>query len=260
MKLRLFSAAMLLMTVSPLAAHDLWIEPARYRQAPGERLDLALLLGEGLRIEERRALEMQRVTRLERFGPGGRADLRSEPNPLLEEEGTHMIVMERVSARVDLGAEKFNAYLEEEGHTREALLRLERGESGKPGRERFTRHLKTFVRVGTEESGMAAEPAGIRLELVPAVDPTRLDEGEELSVTLLFEEKPLADVRVSVISRAGDVISPPATLRTDASGRARFTIARPGAHLVRATFLRRCAGCSGVDYESFWTAMTFEIE
>jgi uncharacterized GH25 family protein len=251
MRPRLYHLALVLFAVAvPLRAHDMWIEPAAFRTTTGGRVPLRLFLGEAFRPEETIPPVMDRVSRLESHGPQG---TRKESSPSIEtiEAGTYVVVMERIAAAIELDAQKFNSYLEEEGHHDAVRDRMKRGEYGKPARERYTRHLKTIIQAGDRRMA-PAHVFGTTLEIVPrSIGPT-------LDLQVLFEGKPLSGARLGIVFRGDDgKLTRERFARTDSRGRAEFTLDATGGVFVRTTHIRRCRSCSDADYESFWSALTF---
>jgi hypothetical protein len=123
-------------------------------------------------------------------------------------------------------------------------------------REVYTKHSKTFVRVGEAQSDSSwTAPAGMQLEIVPENDPTTLRVGEELAVRVLKNGAPLPNISVGIVG-AGD--SKGKIQKTDAEGRATFRLDRRGRWLLRVTELRR-ASQPGVDWESDFTTLTFQV-
>lgn len=59
-------------------------------------------------------------------------------------------------------------------------------------RESYTKHPKTFVRVGQPQSDRSAtEPVGMFLEIVPEKDPTALKAGDEFTVRVMKDGQPV---------------------------------------------------------------------
>lgn len=256
---------MLLVISSPLLAHDFWLEPSDgFRHSAGDIISLRMFVGEAFKPEQELPPVSERITRLNVMDSGGKFDITPEgrrdflPAIALPDPGTYVIVMERDPSFITLAAEKFNSYLEEEGHHAIISARLKDGSYGKAGRERYTRHLKMLVSVGKPGDAWS-HTFGTKLEILPLADPTSLKIGSVLPVRVIFDGKPLAGARVGVVSRLDGTVSREKMVRTDASGNARMTIESPGDLLVRTTFMRACAGCENADYESFWSAMTFAV-
>src|SRR4029079_1199771 len=67
-------------------------------------------------------------------------------------------------------------------------------------RETYTKHAKTFVRVGEPGADRSwAESLGLAFELVPESDPTALRPGQELAVRLLRAGKPAAGMAIGLV-------------------------------------------------------------
>ena len=246
-------------------AHDFWLEPSEsFTPAAGEIISMRMFVGEAFRPEQELPPVADRVTRIDGVGPKGKLVIepgaRRDPLPALalSDLGTYVIVMEREPSFITLAAEKFNSYLEEEGHHAIVAARMKDGSYAKDGRERYTRHLKMILNVGESTSGWS-HLFGTRLEIVPLADPGKLKPGSELPLRVLFDGKPLAGVRVGIVTRNGSEISREKMVRTNAGGEARLTLETAGDLLVRTTYMRPCARCEDADYESFWSSMTVAI-
>ncbi len=102
--------------------------------------------------------------------------------------------------------------------------------------ERYSKHAKAFVRVGTGNAADSswARPTGQPYELVPQKNPTALVAGDSLRVLVLRCGRPLADVAVGT-ERGGTGHAGMA--RTNANGIATVHFARAGRWMVNSTYL-----------------------
>jgi uncharacterized GH25 family protein len=91
---------------------------------------------------------------------------------------------------------------------------------------------------------------------VPEADPYALAAGGELPVRLLYQDKPLAGALVVAFSKERP--EEKVTARSDAEGRVRLRLARPGIWLVKAVHMVEPSQEAGADWESLWASMTFE--
>jgi uncharacterized GH25 family protein len=125
-------------------------------------------------------------------------------------------------------------------------------------RELYVKNTKTFVRVGEPPASDRAwaEPIGQRLEIVPERDPTTLRVGDDLSVRVLREGKPLAGFTVGFVA-AGEKSEH--VMKTDAEGRAHAVLDTAGAWLVHGTDLRRVKHAER-EWESDFTTMVVEAK
>jgi uncharacterized GH25 family protein len=97
----------------------------------------------------------------------------------------------------------------------------------------------------------------LTLELTPEADPYTLAPGERLTVRLLYEGQPLAGVLVMALDAKN--ARAPDQVRSDANGRATFTLPRAGAWLIKAVHMIEAPGDAGAEWESFWASLTFSI-
>jgi hypothetical protein len=252
-----------LFVAAPAAAHDLFLLPAVHADEAPREIELRLLVGDHFAPEEERGFRGSTLARFELVTARGRRDLSQGddgPPPFARVEvgaGGQLFAIDRRPILTELEAERFDAYLEHEGLSHILAARRAPGASG-PGRERYTRYLKSFVQIGARRDGAFRRVLGQRLELVPLDDPSSLREGANLRVRLLFEGRPLADQPVTAYRRNGDDVAT-TVVRTDPRGEAVFTIDRAGTWLLRTVHMRACERCEDADWESFWGALTFGV-
>ncbi|HVR96697.1 MAG TPA: DUF4198 domain-containing protein [Thermoanaerobaculia bacterium] len=261
------AAALLLTTLAaPLRAHDFWIEPSSFHPAPGDRVAVRLRVGEHFKGDP----VPRDARRIERFAQVGAGVERPVPGvdgmepagyASFQAPGLYWIVYDSDHASVELDGAKFEKYLEQEGLDKVSRLRAKRGQSAAPGREIYSRCVKSLLKVGTGGPGAGWDrPLGLVLELIPEADPYSLKAGGELPVRLLFRSKPLAGALVVAFSR--EAPDEAVSARSDAQGRVRLRLARPGVWLVKAVHMVETVE-PGVkaraDWESFWASITFEM-
>ena len=118
---------------------------------------------------------------------------------------------------IELKPEQVHEYLEEIGASAELL---QKWSEMKPPRwrEAYSKHQKTFVRVGQPPANEKSwqEPVGLALEIVPEQDPTALRPGDEFAVRVLKNGKPFSDFPLNAVA-GGETKGE--TRKTDASGR-----------------------------------------
>lgn len=249
-----------------LLAHDFWIQPSSFTPPLNVPVRVRFMVGDHFAGEP-----LPRNGRMiERFfsvGPTGEtkevvgAD-GVDPAGIIrfETPGLHIVGYDGRPSAVNLEASAFEAYLKEEGLERISRDRVQRGESGKPGREQFSRSVKTFIRAGSPANSEGFDRAvGLPLEIVPEADPF-VSGRTELPVRLLFDGQPLEGALLVVMKKnsspagKGEVVS---TVRSDETGRAVLTIA-PGVLLIKAVHMVRAQPAAGADWSSTWTSLTFE--
>lgn len=259
-------ALLALVFAAPATAHDFWVQPASYTVAVGAPLPVTIQVGHAA-DRERWGARLERITRFDAVGPDGgnrRADLRpgdEAQDALLRfgRPGAHVIVLATNHATSDLPADRFNAFLEEEGLTPAIRHRARLGLTGTPGRELYSRRAKALVRVG-KSAGPAARaitaPVGLTLEIVPQADPQTLPPGARLPVLVLYEGRPLAGALVKLTNLDADA-KPVAMQRTDTRGRTAFTLPRHGRWLLNTLWTKPLAGNPKADFETVFSSLTF---
>lgn len=259
-------AALLALALAPGAwAHDFWIDPSSFRPAPGQRVIVRLRVGQHFKGDPvpRDPALLKRFAVLGETGaetpvPGVPG---SDPAGFitLTSPGLSTITYASGRAPVQLDAAKFETYLTEEGLEAVSAWRAKRGQTAAPVKEVFSRCAKAYLKVGGTSGPGYDRVLGLTLELVPEKDPTALvpaASGSDLPVRLLYRGKPLAGALVTAFSR--DKPDARITARTDAAGRARLRLDRPGDWLVKAVHMIPAPADAGADWESFWASLTFE--
>lgn len=235
----------------PVLAHDFWIEPSAYTPVAGELVQLKLKVGEHLGGEtlprNEAGIESFAAFRGAKESPVLGID-GSDPAGLVRPgtEGGLVIAYRSLRSPLAQEPERFAAFLDLEG-----LPRV------KPGREVFSRCAKSLLAVGGHGDPSFLQPVGLTLELVPESDPYALAPGAPFTVRLLYEGRPLAGALVMALDVAD--AGAPQKVRSDKDGRVRFTLARPGAWLIKAVHMVPAPRGTGADWESFWASLTFAV-
>lgn len=123
-----------------------------------------------------------------------------------------------------------------------------------PWKETYTKCAKTFLRVGdgaNDESWKTA--AGLPLEIIPLVDPTRLKVGDKADFQLIENGEPLPEISVGLITEGkGKRIF----VTTDKVGHATFAFDKPGRALLFAVHLHPRPGH---EWQSNFSTVTLQI-
>ncbi len=247
---------------APLAAHECWLQPSDFSPAPGRELRLGLRVGMQLKGEPR-DFTAKRVAALRHYFTAGVEDwtARATGQPelpfTLATPGTHVLAYDSSASLITLEAEKFHAYLREEGLENIIALREQAGEAAQPGRERYLRCNKTLLQAGASDGTWAARTSQL-LEIVPLADPAAVPPGGTLRFLLLLDGQPLAGALLRAWHRTGDQLT---TLdaRTSASGEAAFTLPAAGMWMISTVHMRRLQGDTEADWESLWGNFTFSL-
>jgi hypothetical protein len=248
-----------LLTAGGLQAHDLWIEPSTFHPAPGTTVAVGLRVGQNFvgdpvprfsrLIEQfivRQGGSDQPIAGLENIDPAGyfRADGQS----------TAVIAYRSLPSFIQLPAAKFEEYLRLEGLERIIDARSERGERGKPGRERFSRCAKALL-TGERTSAVVTQPIGLDYEIVPDDDPTA--GAAPFRGRVLYGGKPFAGAAVVALLRSDPSVR--LETRTDDRGAFAFALPQGGVWLIKSVRMVRASFFSDADWDSLWASLTFEL-
>lgn len=245
-----------------LVAHECWLQPSAFIVFPKQALTLQLNVGMNFQGEAR-PFNAQRAARLTHFSAAGAADWSAKATGQTGLEfslpalGTHVLALDSNPSFITLEAEKFNAYLKEEGLTSVLVQREQAGESNAPGKERYLRNIKTIIQAGRADDTWQVR-TGQRLELVPLDNPATVRPGGTLRVQLLFAGLPLADNLVRAWHRESDKLTV-IDVRTSATGEAAFTLPAAGPWMLSTVHMARVTGDAKTDWESLWGNLTFAL-
>lgn len=257
------AAAVLVLLAVPVAAHDFWIQPSSYTPPADTVVRLQLRVGDDFPGEP----VARNAAKIEAFfvhGPDGRRPVAgqngADPAGLLRlaAGGTYLVGYRSRPGSVNLAAAAFEQYLAEEGLETIIEHRARHNQSEAPGRERFSRSVKSLLHVGASPSGGHDTPLGLTLELLPESHPSMLRPGERLGFVLLYEGRPLPGALVVAIPQSGALPPSAARLsaRTSNDGRVDLPLGH-GAWMVKAVHMVPAPEGSGADWESIWTSFTF---
>ena len=263
LRAQLLACALGLFIASHAAAHDFWIEPSSFAPQAGQALTVRLLVGEqyqGDAVARPQAQSLHRFVLADANGDAvvtlpGRAGADPAGLMRLARPGSYIVGFHGKANTVELPAEKFNAYLREEGLDTALALRTERGELNQPGREIYSRCAKSLLTAADGVDRAADRALGFTLELIAERRPDSLRAGEALPLRLLLDGRPLGGALV--VARPRDDPSRKIALRSDAEGRVRLPLSRSGDWMVKAVHMRPAPAGSGADWESLWASLTF---
>jgi len=256
-----FLVVAIAMSGASLGAHDMWIVPTTFSPQSGQIVGVRLRVGQdflGDPLPRDPALINQFVVADEAgtvplVGRDG-----ADPAGFLRVAMPGLLVIGYRSnpSVVELTAEKFNQYLEEEGLDAIAAVRARRHETGAKARDMFSRCAKSLVLSGSANEKQIDRALGFPLELVAERNPYFIGADHDLPVRLTYENRPLAGVLVVAMNRLNP--SEKLTARTDANGRVRFRLRSGGMWLIKAVHMVPAPAGAAAEWSSFWASLTFE--
>ena len=258
-------SVMILAGATTLLAHDLFLLPSAFFVAPASTVSMKLLNGTFDKSEG--SVAANRVHDLSVVTPSGRiAASRSGWREVgdttvfpvrVGESGNYVIGVSTLPRMIRLEAKDFNEYLRTEGSPQILAQRRKTGEDGLAARERYSKHVKAILQVGSSQSPNYDAVLGYPVELVPLDNPYALVRGKGLRVRALIDGKPQANQLLYYAGRhANGTAMPERSVRTDSAGIARVRLPSGGKWYVKFIHMVKVARDT-VDYESNWATITF---
>lgn len=255
-------ALALAINVTPLVAHDMWIEPTTFWPQTGQIVAVRLRVGQDM-LGDPLPRDTSLIKQFIVEDSAGRKPLvgrdGSDPAGFLRVAAPGLLVVGYSSnpSSVELDADIFNQYLKDEGLDAIAALRSRRNETRAAAHELFARCAKSLVLSGPASAGQGDRRLGFTLELVAERNPYAIGPGEDLPVRLTYEDRPLAGALVIAMNRLNP--SEKLAVRTDKEGRVRLRLHAGGMWLVKAVHMIQAPAGSNAQWQSYWASLTFEL-
>ncbi|HUD71189.1 MAG TPA: DUF4198 domain-containing protein [Dongiaceae bacterium] len=251
-----------------VSAHDFCLLPGAPTADPGSPFDLAMHLAETF-PGETVPWRTGKIVSMSLFDAHGRTEIASPPlegDPAqarleLRAPGTAVVTLVTDASYIELPAAEFDAYLDHDGHTAALAARRQSGRTDTPGRERYTRHVKTILNAGGPAASVALTRAGMILEIVPQTVLQGLAPGGTLPVRAFYKDAPYADAPICATHEGwqGGPDSYAWCGRLDGAGRAQVPITAAGWQMIRASKMVPVKGDPKADWHSYWTTLTFHV-
>ncbi|MFM8849514.1 MAG: DUF4198 domain-containing protein [Cytophagales bacterium] len=262
---KLVFSLLLTLIVALSSAHEFWLQPRKYRLAIGEELEFSFKVGENFDGEDW-DLKKHKVEKIELHRAANTIDLKKLVKPdgkdrvtlKMDEEGTQLITMQTNYAFIELGAEKFNAYLKEDGLDNITALRTKSGTTEKSAKEFYGRFVKLLVQVGNKKTDTFKKIVGTPIEIIPLQNPYTLKSGDYLECRVLFNGKPLIDQMVKVWNKINTTTFLQ-NMYTEREGIIKFPLSSSGPWMVSTVKMTE-SQLPGADYQSMWSSLVFEIQ
>ena len=269
------TASLLLLLVVLAQAHEFWLQPGTFFAEPGQVVPINVLVGEYFN-GERSEGKKNRLVQYAHWSGGAKTDLSPTLTdghygvmPLkIARPGTHLIALANTTKYLEMRADSFLLYLQEDGLDHIIDLRQQRGESGTRSRELYRRCVKTLIQAGPVQvtDQTFATDTGMPLEIIPLQNPYSLKTGDQADFQILFNHKPLANALVRYWNRPvnGSIEKPgirPAGLtethqRSSPLGRVRFRL-KTGQNMVSLVQMVPNEDRQQADWQSYWGSFTF---
>lgn len=269
MKTKIIVSVAGLLCMASLLAHECWIQPHTFFVSPGTALPFSIMVGENF-SGEHWANRKTRTRRLLLFSASRTESLlekmpTQDTIPLtatLIQPGTYLIYLHSHASYIELDAEKFNAYLKEDGISNILQRRENNKETNKPAREKYERFAKTFVQCGNVVSDITRKKTGDKLEMLLGSNPYQQKNNllDSLEILVQFDGKPLSNKQVTVWQKdeTGKFLGK-TNYATDVKGQFFFQPDKKAIYLISTVHMIPAKDTS-YDYHSYWGSVSFELK
>jgi uncharacterized GH25 family protein len=257
-----------------LSSHDMFLKLKSYYIEPGAETVVYLYNGTFTKsenvIDRKRMKDISVVNRGEKIIHPSIEQWREEDNQTIlkiktGKEGTSVVGVSTKPNVIELSAKEFVEYLKHDGILDVLEARQKSGEDNKPVKEKYSKHVKAIFQVGVTQSDDYKTLLSYPLEFIPKINPYSLKTGAEFSATLIKNGKPVAGELVYASydghhghSEDGSHIEAVKT-RTDRNGIVKIKLTKSGHWYLRAINMVKSTE-PGIDYESNWATLTFEVK
>ena len=262
----LILAGLLLLPTLPAWAHEFWLQAEPFTPEAGASAAISLRVGENFEGDLTPIVD-ERTAALRHYAAGSVIDLmprlpRRTGVPQLAlpmaSPGLQLIAFDSQPINIALPADKFHAYLHDEGLDNVIDQRKAAGKEAEPGRERYRRYVKTLLRAGGKSDETYAGSTGQLLEITPLSDPYAAAPGATLRFRLTFDKRPLVGALVKGWHRHdGQLLIIRA--RTDAGGEVALGLPYAGVWMISVVHMTPARNVPGADWDSYWGNLTFSL-
>lgn len=268
---RLLATVFCVLPLAPIAAHEFWIEPERYRIEPGAPVMADFKNGEAFKGNTLSYFDRSSA----RFDLGFQGDLtpvtaRAGDSPALQlpdgisgglSDGLLVVLHETSPSSLNYKTwEKFAKFAAHKDFPDADAEHRAAGWPRENFRESYTRHAKSLIAVG---SGAGADKEfGLATEFVALTNPYDPDFDGLMKVALHYGAQMRGDAQVEVFDRAPDGTVTITLHRTDAAGHAAVPVTKGHDYLFDAVILRPFAqgeNDKAPVWETLWASLTFAV-
>lgn len=252
------------LTFGLVLAHEFWLNPDRFYYQKGDQATIFLQVGENFEGEKWKGT----ITRLTYYFANQSKNLTAVVDTTtrsfkmdIEGEGTQLLVLQNKPSFIELDAEKFNAYLQEDGLEEILIYRQKNGLEKSKGREIYERCAKLIFQVGEKKTETFKKTTNLPLEILPLDNPYAIRKAQAMNLRfqVLFQQKPLAGIKVRFWQKIrGELFKNEAI--SNANGEVNFKFAPTGKIMISAVKMIAHDKAQEADWHSYWASLVFGYE
>jgi len=263
MSLRSLLLTFCFLTALSLFAHEFWLEPQQYIFSRGQEINIRFKAGERFEGENWTGSK-EKINNLQFYyadvSDNLNDGLNNAPGDSLQfslfEEGTAMVTFNSTNSFIELDAQKFNDYLQEDGLTKAIDYRKEQNEIDSTGREYYQRSVKTIVQVGTKKTEVYKKQTSLPLDIIPLSHPYTIGNNQLMKVKFLFNGEPLANKKIKTWHKLLNQVTD-STFMSDEKGEISFPVETSGEWIVSCVHMIHIPNDAKAQWQSYWGSVTW---
>ncbi|PCI34250.1 MAG: hypothetical protein COB54_00180 [Alphaproteobacteria bacterium] len=181
-----------------------------------------------------------------------------------EVAGTYVVGLSTKPRVIEMDRNQFVGYMAYEG-MKDALATFIQDSKLTSVRERYSKHVRTFMQVGDQKTDDYKASLGHPLEIMLEDNPYNLRFGKTVKFQVLLNGKPLANQSVKASyegfhahnTTGGHITS--YNVKTDDQGRASFLLSNKAVWYISLINMQP-VNDGDADYESNWATVTFDVK
>jgi len=246
------------------SSHEFWLNPEKFYYKRDDKATVFLQVGEDFEGSPWKGT----ITRLSLLAPGSKEEIiKSEVDTmkrsvqfLLRKKGTNILVLQNKPSKIELKAEKFNAYLKEDGLDEIIEYRKKNGLENSVGREIYERCAKLLLNVEEINDKNFSRRANLPLEIVPLNNPFAGDlagtKTKKSYFKVYFQGKTVKNLSVRFWQRVGkELVKQEA--KTSSDGEVSFEFYPKGKVMISCVKMIAHTKPEEADWHSYWASLVF---
>ncbi|HSC52358.1 MAG TPA: DUF4198 domain-containing protein [Phnomibacter sp.] len=255
-----FTIVFALLQISILGlAHEFWLEPISFfkkktcvRFRVGEHFDGKNWTGDFNKVGMLNLVNFQSQNSVDAQGalskPGDSLKIK------LPFQGTQALVYASTNSYIELDAEKFNAYLQEDGLAEIAAWRKAHGQDTAKGKEYYQRCAKLLLQNGKQTTPVNF-PTALALDIVPHTNPYSISGTTPILFSVYFMQRPLAKAEIKTWHIHKEQLTTTTIQMTN--GTFSLPVSPEGKWMVSLVKMVENRADSRADWQSYWGSLVW---
>jgi len=248
---------------TPITAHEMWLQPTSFQIEPGDVLEADIRVGQDF-VGGRFGYFPDNFLRFDVAlagvvaGIDGRIGDRPAAKVQTQDNGLHVLIYETTKSSLTYREKgKFEKFVKHKDFTGVMAEHAARGLPEVGFVEIYSRHVKSLIAVGDAQGQDRA--FGLETEIVAMANPYTDDVSAGFPVTVLYRDRPRADVQVEIFEKAPDETVKVMLTRTNGLGQAIIPVKAGHTYNLDVVLIRATDGPKDAVWDTLWAGLTFMV-